>query len=78
MKIYMEHVIILPACLPACQTLSKALDILSATARVASVSDISNSPKVLRATFLGKNGLFVLLAYASLAALRTLLQQLLA
>ena len=39
---------------------------------------ISNSPKVLRATFLGSDGLFVLVVYASLAASRTLLQQLLA
>ena len=37
-----------------------------------------NSRKVLRAMFLGKDQLFCLLAYASLAASRTLLQQLLA
>ena len=39
---------------------------------------IGNSPKVLTAKFLGNNGSFVILAYASLAASRTLLQQLLA
>ena len=35
-------------------------------------------PKIPRAKFLGSDGLFVLLAYASLTASRTLLQQLLA
>ena len=42
-------------------------------------TSISNLPKVLRAKFLESDGLnFVLLAYASLAALRTVLQQILA
>ena len=34
-------------------------------------------PKVTRAKFLGSDGLFCLITYASLAALRTLLQRLL-
>ena len=38
---------------------------------------MSNSPKVPGAKFLGRNGLFCFIAYGSLAASRTLLQQLL-
>ena len=39
---------------------------------------ISNSPKVLRTKFLGSDGSFVLVVYASLVTSRTLLQRLLA
>ena len=39
---------------------------------------IDNLPKVLRARFLGSNGLFFLLAYARLVASRTPLERLLA
>ena len=39
---------------------------------------IGNSPKALRPKFLGSDGVFVLLEYASLAASTTLLQQLIA